>query len=1092
MRTTMRLVVMSITIAAILASTWIPSAQGPQPTSPPTIPLTTSAPAFADEALLARLAQATGGEVRISYHAYTGKVRFIGTDPSRPIPRAEALAPEAPPTQAALAFLRTYGPLFGIADPEAELAVMRIKQDERNRAFVRFQQQHHGIPVLAGEMIVQLDAEGNVVSAGGETIPDPGTSLTPAISAEQAQARALEMVARAYDLTPDALSATQPELWLYNPVLLGAPGPQFTSLVWRMDVEPRPLLPIRELVLVDARTGTIALHFNQIDAARDRRTYDAQSGSNLPGVLRRSEGQGPIGDAEVDKAHDFAGDTYDFYWTNHGRDSLDNAGMPIISTVRYCPQGGQCPYPNAFWNGQQMVYGQGYASADDVVGHELTHGVTDHESHLFYYMQSGAINEAFSDIWGEFVDLSNGKGNDAASMRWLMGEDLPGGWIRSMSNPPVKSDPDKMTSGHYYCGEQDNGGVHTNSGVANKAAYLMADGDTFNGKTVTGIGIVKTAKIFYEVNANLFTSGSDYQDLYDRLLQACANLVGTAGITAADCQQVKNAVDAVEMNQQPPSCPAPEAPMCGAGQSPVTLWFDDMENPSAGRWASASITGDNTWYYPQTNNPFHFDATYTTSGVYNLWGYNQPQRGDFYIAMTSSVSLPAGSQPYLHFKHAFAFEDSDPSGASKYDGGIVEYSTNGGASWADAGPLFINNGYNGTIYNAADGDNPLKGRQAFTSESNGYMSSRLNLASLAGKSVRFRFRIGTDSGTDAYGWFVDDVRIYTCAAQATSTPTRTPTRTPSRSPTRTATITRTPTRTPTSTNTPTRTPTPTRTYTRRPTNTPGPSPTRVPGAVRRVALPIVGLSYALPGLPTPTATRTPTRTRTPTPTRTPTRTLTPTPTRTRTPTATPSGWVTIKNETFEGTFPGDWTVLDDDPDSGLYYWGKRDCKAASGSYSGWAIGGGDGASLACGSNYPNSVEAWMIYGPFSLADATAATMTLKYWLNSEEGFDELLWGASVDGSWFYGYVDSGNSGGWKDGSLDFSDVPTLGDLRGESQVWVGIRFLSDESIIYAEGAYVDNILIRKNTSSAYADTPALPVDAGVVPASAKAPARAGR
>jgi len=134
----------------------------------------------------------------------------------------------------------------------------------------------------------------------------------------------------------------------------------------------------------------------------------------------------------------------------------------------------------------------------------------------------------------------------------------------------------------------------------------------------------------------------------------------------------------------------------------------------------------------------------------------------------------------------------------------------------------------------------------------------------------------------------------------------------------------------------------------------------------------------------------------------------------------------------------------------------------------------------------------MIYGPFSLADATAATMTLKYWLNSEEGFDELLWGASVDGSWFWGYVDSGDSSGWKDGSLDFSDVPTLGDLRGESQVWVGIRFLSDEGVVYAEGAYVDNILIRKNTSSAYADTPAMPIDAGVVPASAKAPARTGR
>ncbi|MGB9594000.1 MAG: M4 family metallopeptidase, partial [Anaerolineae bacterium] len=577
MRTRVRLLVVPILllVTVVCATPWGLSAQDPQPAPTAGIALTTSAPVFEDGSLAAQLLEATGGEARISYHAYTGKVRFIGTTPSRPIPRPEGLKPDTPPDKTALAFLRTYGPLFGVADADAELAVMRIKQDERNRAFVRFQQKHRGVPVLAGELIVQLDGEGNVISAGGETIPDPGGSLTPALTAEQARARALEMVARAYNLSPDALITTTPELWLYNPVLLGAFGPQITSLVWRMDVEPRELLPIRELVLVEARTGLIALHFNQIDTARDRRTYDAQSGPNLPGVLRRSEGQGPIGDAEVDNAHDYAGDTYDFYWANHGRDSLDNAGMQIISTVRYCPQGGPCPYPNAFWNGQQMAYGQGYAAADDVVAHELSHGVTHHESHLFYYMQSGAINEAFSDIWGELVDLTNGKGNDSPGVRWLMGEDLPDGWGRSMSNPPLKNQPDKMTSSYYYCGEQDNGGVHYNSGVANKAAYLMVDGGSFNGKTVTGIGIQKTAKIFYEVNANLFTSGSDYQDLYDCLLQACTNLVGTAGITAADCQQVRNAVDAVEMNRQPTSCPAPEAPLCNAGQSPATIWFDD-------------------------------------------------------------------------------------------------------------------------------------------------------------------------------------------------------------------------------------------------------------------------------------------------------------------------------------------------------------------------------------------------------------------------------------------------------------------------------------------------------------------------------------
>ncbi len=132
----------------------------------------------------------------------------------------------------------------------------------------------------------------------------------------------------------------------------------------------------------------------------------------------------------------------------------------------------------------------------------------------------------------------------------------------------------------------------------------------------------------------------------------------------------------------------------------------------------------------------------------------------------------------------------------------------------------------------------------------------------------------------------------------------------------------------------------------------------------------------------------------------------------------------------------------------------------------------------------------MVYGPFSLADATAAIMTLKAWINSESGFDTLLWGASLDGSWFSGYEASGSSG-WSTKSLDFSNVPYLGDLRGQPQVWVGIRFLSDWDTVYPEGAYVDDILIRKNTSATYAQDASLPIDPGGTPASARYDAQSG-
>lgn len=504
--------------------------------------------------LIARLKQETEDKVRISYHARTGKVRFIGTDLEHPISQPGRLATDATPEEAARRFLSTYGKLFGLTDQARELVVMRVKPADRGRSFVRFQQVYQGIPVLGGELVVQLNANKDVISANGEILPEIELDTTPRIDAAAAKEGALGLVAKIYGLESDDLTVSEPALWVYNPILL-KPGPNLTTLVWRMEVRPMEMLPIDELVLVDAHLGAVVLHFNQIDAAKNRKIYDAQGTGNLPGVLRRSEGQGPTGDIDVDRAYDYSGDTYDFYETYHGRDSIDNAGMDIIVTTHY--DDGTCP--NAFWNGQQMVYCDGFPQADDVVAHEYTHGVTQYESHLFYYMQSGAINEAFSDIWGEFVDLTNGAGDDSAGVRWQIGEDVPNlGTMRDMKNPPAHNDPDKMTSTLYACGEQDNGGVHTNSGVGNKAAYLMVDGDTFNGYTVAGIGIEKTAKIFYEVQTNMFTSASDYQDLYDCLYQACINLIGTSSITSSDCQQVRNATDATEMNQQPTNCPAPE------------------------------------------------------------------------------------------------------------------------------------------------------------------------------------------------------------------------------------------------------------------------------------------------------------------------------------------------------------------------------------------------------------------------------------------------------------------------------------------------------------------------------------------------------
>jgi hypothetical protein len=179
-------------------------------------------------------------------------------------------------------------------------------------------------------------------------------------------------------------------------------------------------------------------------------------------------------------------------------------------------------------------------------------------------------------------------------------------------------------------------------------------------------------------------------------------------------------------------------------------------------------------------------------------------------------------------------------------------------------------------------------------------------------------------------------------------------------------------------------------------------------------------------------------------------------------------WTTIVSETFEGSFPGVWVVSDNDGSTnGTYYWAKRNCRPYAGSYSGWSVGGGaNGAALGCGSNYPNNADSWMVYGPFSLADATAAELNFKLWLNSQSTYDGVSRYASINGTNFYGYLTTGNSGGWVDRTLDLDSVPTLGNLLGRSSVWIALRFRSDSSTYYSEGGYVDNIVLRKCTAPA--------------------------
>src|SRR6266511_5497084 len=757
----------------------------------------------------ARFASAQGQDgLKHEVNAQTGKVSFIGPENGLPVSNVLATSPSVRRQNPAMALAKRFGPEFGLKNPERDLTELKTKHGENGRVTVRYQQNYQGIPVMGGELIVNTDENGDLYSLNGEVSSNLSLPTQPTIDPGQASQTALRAVAKWYQKTSEDFLVSDPALWIFDESLLRASS-RPAELVWRMEVTPKALgIPVRELVLVNAQKGNISLHFNQVDMAwkmpketkpiqsvaersspgrelshQDMTdnsvptigdmdttfplalapvvsTYTSGGTSSLPGsfLCNQTDPGCTLGDPHAKAAHKYAIGTYNLYATQFGRDGIDNHGLPIVSSVHYCDPF-FCPYPNAYWSGTQMVYGDeyGFPLADDVVAHELTHGVTQSESSLFYYYQAGAINESFSDLWGEYYDQTNGLGTDTAAVKWQIGEDISGlGAIRNMSNPSDFGDPDKMSSSNYDESDEDNGGVHHNSGVNSKSVALMVDGGSFNGKTVTALGWTKTAAIYYEVNTNLLFSGADYSDLYYALQQACSNLIGQKGITSGNCAEVKDALDAVQMNSQPAPNFNTDAPYCDGNQVMITTFSDDLES-GTGNWTFTNGTYTR-WQIDSSDGP------YAQSGSHSLYADDKPDVITDASAKLKSFVVP--SNAYLHFAQAYGFEAYDFAGLFSYDfdGGILEYSLNNGSSWVDAGSLIDFNGYTGTLF--TEGGNPLSGRSAFVGSSHGYISTRLNLASLAGKTVSFRWRMGLDESGNAWGWWVDNVKVYTCGVAA--------------------------------------------------------------------------------------------------------------------------------------------------------------------------------------------------------------------------------------------------------------------------------------------------------------------------------------
>jgi Zn-dependent metalloprotease len=737
------------------------------------------------------LARTLPGTARLGYHPETGRVRFISGTPGKPLSGTVAAAASgrralssADARGAARRFVDRYGGMFGLKAPGRELRVAGTRRSLAPRgrggtaaaapvaagmpnATVRFEQVRDGVAVMGGELVVQLSEDGAVISAAGEVLPSGAKATTaPRVSAAAARAIAATWLARREGRALPAVRTSSDGLALYDPRIMDDPSLASVGrrLVWRIDARVAPQASRRgahRLVLVDARSAAVLTSIARNPSA-DRRICDNRNqrgrSASCQAPFTRVEGQQASGIGDVDAAYRLMGVTAAFFKDRFGRDGIDGKGSRYKATVRYC--GSRCPWNNAewTWSRQQAAFGRGWAGADDIVAHEFVHGILDHEAPLFYHYQSGAINESFADVFGELVDLSYPKGNDRPRVKWRIGEDTPIGAFRDMKHPPRFGHPDRVRSPKWHTGPGDDGGVHRNNGVGNKAAYLMADGGSFRGTRVRGIGRNRTARVWYQALTTRLTSAANYIDLYDALNAACTDLAGSGGMTLAHCKSVRQATTVTQMNQKPRTNAPRTAPVCAVGKAPIDVFRDDLEDPGADRWESDRLVGKKRgWFYPQNpNNVAGWDGSWSSSGKLNFYAPNRGSRSDSVMRMRAPVELPP--KAYLRFEHGFDF---DKDARRRYDGGLVEIKVDGGP-WRGVGQLFTHGGYDGRI--AKGTGNPLKGRKAFTGSSRGWAQARVDLRAFAGSKVKVRFRMGSDRKVGARGWYIDDIRIYTCSA----------------------------------------------------------------------------------------------------------------------------------------------------------------------------------------------------------------------------------------------------------------------------------------------------------------------------------------
>jgi Zn-dependent metalloprotease len=882
--------------------------------------------AAATDSTTARVALDARGAV-IETSSATGTAHLV-TLPSGSLKLAGTSARER-----AADFFARFGAAFGIKDASRELSADGQRTDRLGHTHLSWQQVLGGVPVHGGAIRAHFDPSGSLTAVNGTFVPGIDVDTRASLPADRAETIALASVAKGAPATR-SFEAVDSTLLIHRSGLVRR-TPGADHLVWQVEVHGGP--GVRELVFVDAHDGAVVDRISLTEITRV--VYEGNRGRVLwrEGDPLPYSSSDPERTREVNDLVDATLDIHDLYLNLSGGtfrswDGTDATFHAIrdVDTPDWCP--------NASWDGRQTNYCAGMAS-DDVIAHEWTHAYTDRTHDLIYQWQPGALNEAFSDIFGEIADLLNGSGRDVpggprtadgcssfgggsppslqvpapssvagtyqvggavfnpsppwtvsgelelvaeagtgshlgcneladftpgriavvdrgsclfrekaelalaagatgmivvnnqgdgilemggsgprltipsvligqgagealkqalasgvtatmsqapatdASYRWLVGEDTVLTVIRDMWHPVCVGDPGKVSDAAYVCTEDDNGGVHSNSGVPNHAFALLVDGGAYNGLTVEPIGLTRAAHLYWRAMSVYQVPTTGFVEHADLLELSCRDLVGAAltdlvtgavsqeVLTASDCDQVAAAMAAVEMRRAPDQCQfqpmlEPVPPFAPNG---VVSFVDDFDDGPGAGWQTSRLPvfpefrqRDWVWTTDLPDNRsggawFAIDPTYG-----DCVGGSDDQSGVLYLTSPPITLAEAPGTAMVVFDHYLATE-------AGWDGGNVKLSVNGGPFRLIQGGTFRRSPYPRNLQTASDGNtNPLAGEPGFTGSDGGSVTgswgqSRIDLTGLAaaGDSIRLRFDFGVDGCTGVDGWYLDSLRVVT-------------------------------------------------------------------------------------------------------------------------------------------------------------------------------------------------------------------------------------------------------------------------------------------------------------------------------------------